>query len=449
MKRKNQQIKKAVSRPLKIAFHTLGCKVNQYESQAIAQDFALHGYELVSEDEPADVYLINTCSVTHLADRKSRQFIRRAKKISPDAAVVALGCYAQLEPETLAGIEGVSLVIGTNQKHKIRQELEQYLRDRQERVLVLPYKDLDDFVELEFPQVSEDRSRAYLKVQEGCDRFCSYCIIPYARGTCRTRSFEEIIKEARHLVDLGFQEIVLTGINTALCECLSQVISELSSWKESFRIRLSSLEPTVVDADFVSDLLPYEKLCHHLHLSVQSGSDTVIQRMNRRYRADDYRKIVGRLKEFDPLYGITTDLIVGFPGESEEEFEETLRLVEEIDFCRIHIFKYSKRHGTPAAEMEDQLPESVKRERVKSLEKAAKDASSRFIQANIGSQAEVLIEEFDRKTGLAVGYTGNYIRAYIDFKNQETLCKTGRLVHGIIDSAYRDGVRVNIEEEKR
>lgn len=443
--KKTAEEKVMANKGLKVAFHTLGCKVNQYETKAIADAFASRGYDVVGEEDVADIFVVNTCSVTHIADRKSRQSIRRAKKTSPNAVIVATGCYAQLEADKVSKIPGVSVVVGTNEKQKIVDEVEEYLANREQRLAVLPYDKLDSFVELqEGATTPADRSRAYVKVQEGCDRFCSYCIIPYARGSCRSRNYDNIISEARHLVELGFQEIVLTGINTALCDCLADVISELSSWEERFRIRLSSLEPTVVDADFVSDLLPYKKLCHHLHLSIQSGSDSVIKRMNRNYSSQDYREIVRRLQDFDLLYGITTDIIVGFPGESDEEFEETLALVRDIDFCRVHVFKYSPRSGTAAARMKDQVPEDVKKQRINRLEEASDEARMRFIEANIGTETEVLIEEYDKKLGLAVGYTGNYIRAYIDGSQEDVEHQCGRLINGVIESPYLDGVRVTV-----
>ncbi len=423
---------------MKVAFHTLGCKVNQYETEAMREQFKSRGAETVGEDEFADVYVINTCSVTNLADRKSRQYIRRMKKLNPASVVAVTGCYVQTAPEEVASIEGVDIVVGTNLKTKLCDMVFELAENRTAAVCrVLPYEELTDYEDAGSIVSMESRTRAYIKIQEGCNRFCSYCIIPYARGSVRSRRASEIVKEAETLVNKGFREIILTGINTALYgaepgfrpdvggkNAAGEDIAELSGIESiiaavdaipgDFRIRLSSLEPTVINAAFVKRLFRYGKLCHHLHLSAQSGSDSVLKAMNRRYDRAEYLEITRALKEFDPLYGITTDIIVGFPGETEEDFAASLALTEEVGFCRTHVFQYSRRRGTKAAEMADQVPAQVKKERSERLIAAGEAASRAFFGKNAGTRARVLFERTDEKTGMPTGYTDNYIKVYLD-----------------------------------
>ena len=364
---------------LKIAFYTLGCKVNQYETEALKEEFARAGYQVTGEDDVADIYVINTCTVTNLADRKSRQYIRRMKRRSPEAVIAVTGCYAQTKPAEVASVEGVDIVAGNGEKNEIRKYIEDFInrreaqekKDRHKLCMVTPCEELTEYKSSGIITSMESRTRAYIKIEEGCNRFCSYCMIPYARGPVRSRSMEEIIREAKTLIDKGFKELILTGINTALygaerdglngCEpCVNGVakpvpdsgieplIRALSDIPGDFRIRLSSLEPTVINAEYVKGLLKYEKLCRHLHLSIQSGSDEVLAKMNRHYTVKEYMDIVNVLKDFDSLYGITTDIIAGFPGETEAAFGETLAAVDAAGFCRVHCFRYSKRSGTKA-----------------------------------------------------------------------------------------------------
>lgn len=480
---------------MKIAFYTLGCKVNQYETEALKEEFARAGYQVTGEDDVADIYVINTCTVTNLADRKSRQYIRRMKRRSPEAVIAVTGCYAQTKPEEVASVEGVDIVAGNGEKNELRKYIEGFIvkREAEEKeddavspltgsnqagdtgnpltcsnpmnrhklCRVTPYKDLTEYKSSGIITSMESRTRAYIKIEEGCNRFCSYCMIPYARGPVRSRSMEEIIREAKTLIDKGFKELILTGINTALygaernlegratettlydraakpapCSGIEPLIKALSDIPGDFRIRLSSLEPTVINAEYVKGLLKYEKLCHHLHLSIQSGSDEVLGKMNRRYTVDEYMDIVNALKDFDPLYGITTDIIAGFPGETEAAFGETLAAVDAAGFCRVHCFRYSKRSGTKAAEMPDQIPGNVKNERLERLAEKAGEAASAFYEKCRGSIRQVLFEE-KTEEGLLTGYTDNYVRVYAE-GGDELLGAFAdvRLLH-----EYRDGMK--------
>ena len=295
---------------MKIAFHTLGCKVNQYETEAIREKFQKKGYQIVDEKDIADIYIINTCTVTSLADRKSRQYIRKMKKLNPDSVIAVTGCYVQTNKDDVLAIDEVSLVVGTNEKGKILEYIEQYI-DKDSKIKdihVLEYEQINEYEETGIITSMDTKTRGYIKIQEGCNRFCSYCIIPYARGNIRSRGLLEIVEEARGLLDKGFKEIVLTGINTALYgmdnkegkQGVEQIIKILNSIEGEFRIRLSSLEPTVVDKEYVSRLFKYEKLCHHLHLSAQSGSDVILSKMNRGYKRSDYLELVKIIRKFDP-----------------------------------------------------------------------------------------------------------------------------------------------------
>lgn len=402
---------------MRVAFHTLGCKVNQYETESMKEQFQNAGCEIVGEEDIADVYVVNTCTVTNLADRKSRQFIRRARRINPDAVVAVTGCYAQIKPEEVSEIEGVEIVAGTDEKHKLFELVKAYFDEHHKTVLVKGYDELSEYEELGVIKGMESRTRAFIKIQEGCNRFCSYCIIPYARGKVRSRSAEEIADEVQGLVNKGYKEIVLTGINTALYGTdlgyggIEPLIAKLDALTGDFRIRLSSLEPTVIDSEYVKELLKYERLCHHLHLSIQSGSDAVIDAMDRHYSRQDYLDIVKVLRDFDPLYGVSTDIIVGFPGETDEDFQDSIRIVDEAGFCRTHVFKYSKRTGTKAAEMKNQVPGEIKNERSAELIAAAETAAEKFFAACEETTRQVLFEE--KEDEYVTGYTDNYVKTYV------------------------------------
>lgn len=411
---------------MKAAFHTLGCKVNQYETEALRMKFREKGYEIVEETDFADVYVINTCTVTGLADRKSRQYIRKMKKVNPDSIVAVTGCYAQIRPDEVRAVEGVDIVTGTNEKGKLIDYIQEFIQNRQPQVHVLDYEELAAYEETGLVTAMESRTRAYIKIQEGCNRFCSYCVIPYARGSVRSRAPEDILAEAEGLLQQGCKELVLTGINTALYGTeegfqseddgvygIEIIIRKLEQLKGDFRIRLSSLEPAVVNAQYVKRLLVYKKLCPHLHLSAQSGSDRILAAMNRPYRRKDYLDIVKVLQEFDPDYGITTDIIAGFPGETETDFMDSIHLVEEVGFCKVHAFKYSQRPLTKAASMPGQIPAPEKKQRSRKLMEAGEMASWRFFAQNKGKIRSVLLEEYLEECGCLTGYTDNYIRVYI------------------------------------
>lgn len=523
---------------MKAAFHTLGCKVNQYETEAMAEQFRSRGFEVVGEDEAADVYIINTCTVTNVADRKSRQYIRRMKRVAPNAVVAVCGCYSQVKPEELAEMPEVNLVMGNGEKGKLIDYVSEIIEEKGAGMTVscgsagemtdiskatdqspdsqrpdscrttgqrsdncnatdqrpdnckavirrLPYEKLTEYNDRGIITSMENRTRAYIKIQEGCDRFCSYCLIPFARGHVRSRDPEEIIEEAKALLNQGFKEIILTGINTALygtekgfiekypeigtllpeatgssaagdavpegseppaadevlpgeseppavnevlpegaeeagktgrssfdvdASGMEYIISRINSLEGEFRIRLSSLEPTVVNEEYVKRLIRYEKLCPHLHLSIQSGSDHVIELMNRHHSRQEYLGIVEELRRKDPGYGITTDIIVGFPGETEADFEDSLDMVRKVGFAKVHVFQYSKREGTAAYRMGDQVPESVKKERSAILQDVADRAAAGFTDSLRNTVRTVLFEQI--VDGELVGYSDNYVKVY-------------------------------------
>ncbi len=439
---------------MKVAFHTLGCKVNHYETEAIKEAFVSRGAEIVDEEDFADVYIINTCTVTNIADRKSRQFIRRAKRVNPDALVAVTGCYVQVAADEVAEMPEVDLIVGNGRKSEICGLVMQKLQEAERvdgahaDVLVLPREELTFYEDMGRIEAGSDgMTRAYIKIQDGCDRFCSYCLIPYARGPVRSRAAEDIVEEVRALVEAGHMEIILTGINTALygtepgAECsLSQLLTMLDELEapggRDFRIRLSSLEPTVVDKDNVEEIIRHRRLCHHLHLSVQNGSDAVLKSMNRHYTRAEYLEIVRALRDYDPDFGITTDIIVGFPGETEEDFRDTLDIVKEAFFGKTHVFRYSPRRGTAGARLKGAVPEEVKKERAGILEEAAEKVARDFRFSIIGKEQTVLIEE--EEDGCMTGYTGNYIKTYI--KADGEVPEPGRFCKVIPTDLFRDGV---------
>ena len=394
----------------KIAFITLGCKVNLYDTEAMAELFTEKGYEVVDFEEYADVYLINTCTVTNLGDKKSRQMIRRAKRINPNSVVVATGCYAQVASEEVAKIEGINIVIGTKNRSEIVETVENYV---DENGVVNNVSDIMGEKEFEPLQISRltNRTRAYIKIQEGCNRYCTYCIIPYARGPIRSRKPEEVIEEVKKLAENGFKEVVLTGIHVASYGLdlgnitLADIIEKVHSVNGIERIRFSSMEPLAIDDDFVARMAKLPKVCDHYHLSLQSGCNRTLKRMNRKYNAEQYAEACERLRNAFPNVAITTDIIVGFPGETEEDFQETLDVVEKSDFDTAFTFIYSKRSGTPAAKMEDQVPEDVVKDRfdrlLKLVQEKGREVSSRFQ----GEVQEVLVETESKEKGIFTGRT--------------------------------------------
>lgn len=444
---------------MKAAFHTLGCKVNQYETEAMKEQFRAAGYEIVDEEDFADVYVINTCTVTNLADRKSRQYIRRMKKKSPDAVVAVTGCYAQVKPEEVGALEEVNIVAGTGEKNNIVRYVQEFMEERENQKHIRAYDDLTTYDDRGIITSMESRTRAYIKIQEGCNRFCAYCLIPFARGHVRSRDPEEIVLEAKTLIAKGFKEIILTGINTALYGTeesfdyplledeegfsgIEIIIKRINQLPGEFRIRLSSLEPTVINAEYVKRLMKYERLCPHLHLSIQSGSDNVLKLMNRRYDRQEYLDIVKVLKDYDPQYGITTDIICGFPGETEEDFADSLDMIDQVKFCKVHAFKYSKREGTAAAAMKGQIAGEVKNRRIDELIAAGERAAKEFVELCRNSTREVLFEEFadEGGSGLITGYSDNYIKVYAE--GTEADLNNLRKVRLIEE--YKDGMKGEI-----
>ena len=427
---------------MRVSFHTLGCKVNQYETEAMAEEFRAAGHTVVGEDDKADVYVVNTCTVTNLASRKSRQFIRRKQAQDPDCIVVVTGCYAQTDPEKVAEIEGVNIICGTNEREGLVERVEAYAKARESAPTsvekhILSYEDLGEYVSSGIITGASERTRAYIKIQEGCNRFCSYCIIPYARGPVRSRDKAEIIEEAKTLIAGGYKELVLTGINTALygqeeaagktggqkagdAFPLNGLLREINAIEGDFRIRLSSLEPAVVNADMVKLLLDIDKLCHHLHLSIQSGSDRVLGAMNRPYTRNQYLDIVKVLKEADPDYGISTDIIAGFPGETEDDFADSLDIIEKAGFCRVHAFNYSVRPGTAAEKMEGHIPPAVRKERTERLGAAGDKAAEEFCCGLTGKTRRVLTEEPAQDGRYMTGYTDNYVKVFLPAEGLET-----------------------------
>lgn len=403
----------------KVAFYTLGCKVNQYETEAMLELFEKDGYEQVNSEEYADVYVINTCTVTHMSDRKSRQYIRRVKKKNPDAIIAVVGCYSQVSPEEILDIEEVNLVMGTNDRRKIVEEIRKI--DASKKVSTVDdIMKVKAFEEIEISQTN-GKTRAFMKIQDGCDRFCTYCIIPYARGRVRSRDIDSIVDEVKKLAKNGYKEVVLTGIHVASYGKdlkdkdikLLDVIKQINEIEAIERIRLSSVEPILFTDEFVNEVLKMEKVCPHYHLSLQSGCDETLKRMNRRYTTSEYKTIVDRLRDKMPNVAITTDVIVGFPGETNEEFKQTYEFLKDIELSQMHIFKYSPRKGTPAATMENQIDPQMKHFRSEQLLNLSKENFSKFATKFIGSELEVLFEQ-NIEGNKFEGLTSNYIRVVVE-----------------------------------
>lgn len=398
----------------KVAICTLGCKVNTYESEAVRQQFEKHGYISVDFSECADVYIINTCTVTHLGDRKSRQMIRRTKQINPDSILVVMGCYSQVAPEDVKKIREVDIIVGTAHKAHIYDAVSEFIKSKEKQNLVTDISATTDFEELEVTSY-EGRTRAILKIQDGCNNFCSYCIIPYARGRIRSRSIESCINEAKRLVSHGFSEIVLVGIHIASFgrdtgEKLIDLLCELDGIEGIERIRMGSLEPTLFDDEFTEQISKLSKICRHFHLSLQSGCDETLKRMNRKYTTEEYMTSVMRIRKKFPDAAITTDIMVGFPGETDEEFEKTMSFVEKVSFAEAHVFKYSVRRGTAAEKMKNQIDAHIKEERSKKLISLTNRTRDDFLKRIIGKTVSVLFErEFKEENGTYEGKTDNYI----------------------------------------
>jgi threonylcarbamoyladenosine tRNA methylthiotransferase MtaB len=410
-----------------VAFYTLGCKVNFYDTEAIWQLFKNEGYEQVDFESTADVYLINTCTVTNTGDKKSRQIIRRAVRRNPDAVIAVTGCYAQTSPAEIMAIEGVDLVIGTQDREKIMTFVNQIQGDRKPVNAVRNIMKTRDFEELDVPDFSE-RTRAFLKIQEGCNNFCTFCIIPWSRGLSRSRAPESVLEQAKQLVASGYKEIVLTGIHTGGYGDdmenynLTSLLWDLDKVEGLERIRISSIEASQIDDAMIDVLNRSSKMCRHLHIPLQAGENSVLKRMRRKYTTEEFAAKIKRLHEAMPGVAITTDVIVGFPGETEEMFESGFRFMEELQFAEMHVFPYSKRTGTPAARMDEQVDEEVKNERVHKLIDLSEKMQLQYAKQYVGQVLDV-IPERDYKgapgMGLVMGYTDNYIQ--VVFEGSESL----------------------------
>ena len=399
----------------KAAFYTLGCKVNQYETEAMAELFASAGYEIRDFSEKSDVYVINTCSVTNMGDRKSRQIIRRAKKTNPDAIIAVTGCYAQTSPDEVLSIDGVNIVIGTKDRKNIVTLVEEL--DTVSNINhVSDIMSNHEFEELQIMQYS-NRTRAFIKIQEGCNQFCSYCIIPYARGPVRSRPMEDVLQEIEKLAANNFKEIILVGIHVASYgvdlenTTLADLIMAVDKIDGVERIRLSSIEPMTLNQAFIDSIKGSKKLCHHFHISLQSGCDATLKRMNRKYTTAQFKGIVDGLRDAFDDVAITTDIMIGFPAETDEEFNATVDFVREISFADAHVFQYSQRKGTPAAKRPDQISPDIKEKRSKIIIAETQKTRDAFIDKFIGRTMRVLFEQ-PARDGLFEGKTDNYITVH-------------------------------------
>nr|WP_302594533.1 tRNA (N(6)-L-threonylcarbamoyladenosine(37)-C(2))-methylthiotransferase MtaB [uncultured Acetatifactor sp.] len=430
-----------------VALYNLGCKVNSYEMEVMRQMFREKGYRIVSFDEKADIYIVNTCTVTNIADRKSRQMLHRARQLNPDAVVVAVGCYVQTGREAVEKDPAVDLAVGNNRKKDIVAILEAYLRERKDKTLggatILDIARTYEYEEMQLKGTAE-HTRAYIKIQDGCNQFCSYCAIPYARGRVRSRRQEDILREIRGLAEAGYREAVLTGIHISSygidfngSSRLVELVEGIGEIPGLDRIRLGSLEPRIVTPETAKRLAAIPQLCPHFHLSLQSGCDATLKRMNRRYTTGEYYKSVEALREAFHEPAITTDVIVGFPGETEEEFARTKEFLEKVRFYEMHVFKYSRRAGTAAASMPDQVPEPMKAQRSGQLLDMEKQQSEAFRRRYIGRTVEVLLEEERRMEGrtYCIGHTKDYVKVAVD--TTERTEKDGIAINGLAEVRVR------------
>ena len=430
-----------------VALYNLGCKVNSYEMEVMRQMFREKGYRIVSFDEKADIYIVNTCTVTNIADRKSRQMLHRARQLNPNAVVVAVGCYVQTGREAVEKDPAVDLAVGNNRKKDIVAILEAYLRERKDKTLggatILDIARTYEYEEMQLKGTAE-HTRAYIKIQDGCNQFCSYCAIPYARGRVRSRRQEDILREIRGLAEAGYREAVLTGIHISSygidfngSSRLVELVEGIGEIPGLDRIRLGSLEPRIVTPQTAKRLAAIPQLCPHFHLSLQSGCDATLKRMNRRYTTGEYYKSVEALREAFHEPAITTDVIVGFPGETEEEFARTKEFLEKVRFYEMHVFKYSRRAGTAAASMPDQVPEPMKAQRSGQLLDMEKQQSEAFRRRYIGRTVEVLLEEERRMEGrtYCIGHTKDYVKVAVD--TTERTEKDGIAVNGLAEVRVR------------
>ena len=409
----------------KVALHNLGCKVNAYETEAMQQMLEAAGYEIVPFEPGADIYVINTCTVTNIADRKSRQMLHKAKKMNPDAIVVAAGCYVQADTKKAEADASIDIIIGNNKKQELISILENYRSGQQKTTECVDINHTKEYEKLEIDR-TEEHTRAYLKVQDGCNQFCTYCMIPYARGRIRSKKTEDVVGEVKRLAASGCQEVVLTGIHLSSYgidtgESLLELIQKVHEIDGIKRIRLGSLEPRIITEEFASSIAVLPKMCPHFHLSLQSGCNATLKRMNRRYSAEEYMEKCDLLRKYFHNPALTTDVIVGFPGETQEEFAESMDFVDRVNFYETHIFKYSRRAGTKAAVMPDQIPEEIKSERSAKMIELGHRKQKAYEERLLGTTQEVLMEEaVETEDGIyQVGHTKEYVK--IGLKTEENL----------------------------
>ena len=432
-----------------VSFYTLGCKVNQYETNAMEQQFIKNNYEIVENTQKADIYVINTCTVTNMAERKSRQMLRRVKEINPSAVLVVCGCYAQVAKNELEQIPEIDIILGIKEKNEIVQIVENYMEKMAEQDKRSQEAEIDDVSKqkefLDFGDVTyTEKNRAVVKVQDGCNMFCSYCIIPYARGRIRSRKIESVVSEIEKIAKEKIKEVVITGIhvasygkdfdneNTSKKIRLIDLLEAINKIDGIDRIRLSSLEPTIVDEKFATRLSKLDKICDHFHLSLQSGCDETLKRMNRKYTTQIYRDAVATLRKYYPEASFTTDVIVGFPSETDEEFAKTYEFLKEIDFYRLHVFKYSPRRGTVAEKMPNQIDGNKKEERSNKLIELSNSMENKHNQSYIGKTVKVLFEEFE--DGFFKGHTTNYMMVKVAGEEEQS----DKFVNKILDVKIKE-----------
>lgn len=427
---------------MKVAFSTLGCRVNQYESEAMAEKFIREGYEVVDFSEIADVYVINTCTVTNMGDKKSRQIISKARRLNNNAIIAVVGCYSQMAPKEVSEIEGVDVVLGTRNKGDVVYYVNKARDEEKVQVHVEGVLKNKKFEDLNIEEY-QDKTRAFLKIQDGCNRFCTYCAIPYARGSVCSKEPRKVIDEVKKLASHGFKEVILSGIHTASYGLdldgnitLIDLIEDIEKIHGIERVRIGSIEPAFFTNEVIEKIKGFKKLCPHFHLSLQSGCNTVLKRMNRRYTAEEYEHIVNILRDNIKDVSISTDVIVGFPGETEEEFNETYEFLKRIKLTKTHIFKYSPRKGTRAAEMKGQLDGKIKEERSKALIALNDINEENFIKKYINKNVKVLLEqEVKEKENIFEGYTENYIKVQVE--KPENI-KSGDIIECRIEKAHKD-----------
>lgn len=434
-----------------MSFLTLGCKVNQYDSDAMRTLFIHQGYEPAGEEEAADVYVVNTCSVTSIGDRKSRQMVRRIRRAHPDAVIAVAGCYAQLAPEVFEKMGDVDVIVGAHNRSHIVEYVEAAMNREKKQPLneVVDIMKVRDFENMSVDAEGEEKTRAFIKVQEGCNNFCTFCIIPYARGRLKSRLQKDAVEEIRRLVESGYREVVLTGIHLGNYgkdlhdgTNLATLVAELVKIPHLLRIRLGSVESVELSEDLIRIMQEEPKVCRHLHLPIQSGSDAVLKGMNRHYRLAEFKRLIAELREKVPGIALTTDLIVGFPGETEENFLETLDTLREIRFSGIHVFPYSRRTGTPAASYPNQISADIKKDRVHRVQELEKGIALEYRKSFLGKQVRVLVEEI--KNGYFEGLTDEYIRVFIKGSDIEK----GKMYPVKVTAVMDDGMMGEVMKEE-